>query len=202
MKHLILSLFAMTLSAAGMAQCVDRIVPYDGGKVTITSPDKLFSGCEMRLCRWDRPQSQKVFAIQLDLTDRAEHVCQGNLLTIHFKDGTRISLTNMQDTQADITHESYIDTRQHTYTDIVPVYDGWYDAIYGVPVTGTYTENVPVSRTTSFLSLFYILSPKDIEKIAQGKVSQISLVTDQQTIIKKARPLSEAIAAQYNVLKQ
>ena len=201
MKRLLLLTFATMLAAAGMAQCIARVAPYNGGKLTVTSSEKLFSGCEMSLCRYVDAQNKTIYAIELDLTDRGEHACEGNLFTVHFKDGSRISMTNMFDAKAEIDHDSYISTQTHTYTDFVPVYDGWYDAIYSVPVSGTYVENMPVNRTTAYLTLFYIISKQDIQKIAKVNVSQVSIVTDGETIVKKARGISRSIAALYEVLK-
>lgn len=201
MKKLFVVFAALMACICVSAQTIERVTDFEGGKVVMTSAERLFSGCKMRLCTYTGADKKKVYGIGLELTDRATHVSEGNVFTIHFKDGSRITLHNLWDTKAEVTQEQHVNTYHHSYTDFVPVYDAWVDAIYSVPIDRSYVEHVPVTSTSTFTTLYYIVTPAQLDKIAQGDVSKVSIVTNEETIVKKARPLSEAVASLREVLK-
>lgn len=201
MKKMILSAMVFVCAMTMNAQTIERIMDIEGGKVWVTSQEKLFSGCQLRMGRYE-DGTDVVYGLILELTDRANHVCAGNLFTIHLKDGSRITLTNLWDTKADVEHEDYVETFNRTNTNFMFLYDAWDEAIYSVPVTTSYQERVPVHKTTSRATLSYIITEKQIQKIIDSNVKQVSIVTDEGTIVKKARPLSDAVSVLYEVVKK
>lgn len=197
----LLIIFALLSSMTVGAQNIERTTNYKGGVVKITSAEKIFSGCQIRLCNYTDSKGGITYGLEVDLTDRTNHVCEGNNLTIHFKDGSRITVSNLWDTKAEVKHESYVQSYDHTVTDFVPVYDAWLDAVYSAPITRHYTEHVPVDNVTTFARLYYILTPAQIEKIISSKIKDVTIVTDENTIVKKARPFSEAVSELYEVVR-
>lgn len=190
---LIAIFITMAICMPAQAQIIEKRYENEDGTAYLTNAVSLFSGCKLRMCSYHFKDGRIAYGIGLDMTDRIDHVCKGNLLTIHFKDGSRISLSNLYDTKADVHQEHSISTQDHYHTDYIPVYDGWYDAFYAVPVETRYTTTTPVVRTTTFASLYYVVTPEQISKIAEGNVADMSIVTDSETIVKKARPLSRAV---------
>lgn len=200
MKKIFVIIAAMMATVLASAQTIERVTDFEGGKVAMTSAEKLFSGCKMRLCTYVGADKKKIYGIALELTDRATHVSEGNVFTIHFEDGSRITLHNLWDTKAEVTQEHHVDTYRHVQTDFIPVYDAWDDAFYSVPVDRSYTEHVPVTSTKTFTALYYIVTTAQLDKIEKGDISKVSIVTDEETIVKKARPLSSAIAKLRTIL--
>lgn len=200
MTKFIFSVLALVCSLSMSAHTIERQGTFDGGKITVTSQEKLFSGCQMRMCRLVKDH-KTFYELELDLTDRADHVCEGNLFNIHFSDGSVISLTNLKDTQARVVREEHMETYTHTYTHYAHYYSPWSGCFYSVPVTRCYQEHVPVCTTTTFASLYYVITPQQIDKIINGNVKAVSIVTDNNTIVKKARPLSRAVADLYSIVR-
>ncbi len=199
MKKYVLSLallMAMTLSVS--AQSVEKRYNTDKGKLTVTSAENLFIDCDLRMCSFlPKGSTEARYGLELDLTDRVYYASKGNLLTIVFKDNSTIELENLFDTKAEISQESHVESHPEYRTTFVPVYDPWLDAFYSEAVTQRFTQVVPVTTTTSFADLYYKITPEQIDKILHNKVKEIRIVTDQGTIVKKARPFRDAIAALY-----
>lgn len=200
MKKLMILLVA-SISLCCQAQNIERKTELDGGILSVTSAEKLFSGCKMRLCHFVSKEDN-LYGLELDLTDRVRSVSKGNLLTITFRDESTIVLENLYDTQAEVTVERSVESRTEFGTTFVSGYDPWFGVFYSEPVRTAYTADVPVMRTSTFASLYYLITPQQIKKIINGKVSNIQIVTDSETICKKARPISDNFELLYSLFKK
>lgn len=199
--HLMLLLLVAVYSLPTQAQVIERKVDDEEGVAYLTNALSLFSGCKMRMCVYHYKTGKVVYGIGLDMTDRVSQVSKGNTLTVLFKDGSTIQLENLYDTKADVHQEETYTTVEHHYTEMVPVFRSW-RGFYAVPVDESYSEVLPVTRTTTFASLYYIITPEQIDKIVNGNVKDMSIVTDDKTIVKKARPLSKAIKKLFPAVKK
>ena len=186
------------LVSAGAVQTEAQSIAYRGeyqqDKLVITSPIRLFSGCDICMAAMQpKNGGKKHYGIELDLTDRVYRVRKGNLLTVYMKDGTQIEMSNFADTKADITEETHLETQDNYNTTFVSGYDPWFDAFYTEPVTFHTRTTEPVTTVTSYAELYYLISLEQINAIINGKVDHITIATDDGIIEKKARPLSAAI---------
>lgn len=197
MRHHIIYLLAVV--AMGLASCaaprsieVDR-TESDGARLRMTSANSIFSGCELRVCQYTPQGKNPVYGICLDIQDRIIHASAGDLLTIYMKDGNRVQLKNLYNAQSEVHEHVENELETEVYTDYVPVYSAWHDAIVAAPVTRTYQYTRPVVREDSWVRLYYMMTPDQMSQVAEGKVDHIELVTDRETIVRRAHRISRAI---------
>lgn len=165
-----------------------------GAHLRITSANRLFSGCGLRLCEYTPVGQKTYYGIELDIEDRIIRARKGDLFTIYLKDGQKIVLRNLYDVKSEVTQELETETQTEMYTDFVPVYDAWYGAVYTVPMIGTYRRPRTVVRTNSFVKLHYIISKEDLNRIATSTVDHITIATDQSPIDKDGDIMPEIIS--------
>lgn len=197
MKHsfyFILAVVAMALTACAAPRAieVDR-TESDGAQLRITSANRIFSGCELRICQYTPKGQNPVYGICLDIQDRIIRASAGDLLTIHMKDGSTIQLKNLYNAESEVHERVENEVETGMYTDYVPVYSAWHDAVVAAPITRTYQYSHPVVREDSWVRLYYIMTPEQMSRVAEGKVDHIELVTDRETIVRKAHAISRAI---------
>ena len=192
-------IFALNASA----QTVEKKIEAEEGLLKITSAEKLFSDCKIRMCSFtpNEKGAKTLYGIELDLTDRVQSASKGDLLIISFEDGSTIELANLYDTQAEVSQETRMETQHNMGTAYVPAHRAWGRVIGAHPLTYTYEEDVPVTTTTTFASLYYKVTEEQIDKIIKGDIKGIKIVNNRETIEKKARPFSEAVADLFPVIK-
>ena len=199
MKKFAFTIIALLISVVTInaASTIDSDSDTKNGRIVTTSGEDLFIGCRMHLsANVDKHNNPVSYNIVLDLTDRMTYANSGDCLTIHMANGNDIVLHNMFDTKADVTREEYIQTYTQPVTRYMTGFSPWC-GFYGMPVTGYYTQHVPAVRTTTFARLYYKVTPAQLSEIANNKVKGISIVTNAETLNKKARPLSSAVAELY-----
>lgn len=176
------------------AQSIEKKAEFEGGQVEITSAQKLFSDCKLRMSRYEKDGNVK-YGLVLEMKDLASHVDKGSQFTITFKDGSTISLSNLRDSEATVKREA----STKTVSDDVTVYRAW-RGIGRARSVSVYHEE-PVITTTTFIRTFYIVTPEQIEKISTNKIKNVSIVTDEETIQKKASSLSKIVATLFPLIK-
>lgn len=170
-----------------------------GAHVRLTSANRLFMGCGLRLCEYTPKGEKTYYSIELDIEDRIIRARKGALFTIYLTDGTTVVLRNLYDAKSEVTEHVETETDTEMHTDFVPVYDAWYDAVYTVPVTRTYRYSRPVVRQDSFVKLHYIISRADLDRIMAAKVDHIVVATDRQPIEKTGRDLPEILSRLFSL---
>jgi len=201
-SRLLILCMLVIVCTCGFAQTIERQQRFEDGDLRITSAEKLFSGCKMRMCSYESDDGKyKIYGIELDMTDRVRFVQEGDLFTIFLEGEESISLANMYETRADVTTEQHVQTHDRMHTDFVMTYDPWFDIISASPITRMTTEHVPVTTSTSYANLYYVLTSEQIERIINGKVERVTIVAANKTIEKKARKLSETMAELFPLIK-
>lgn len=196
MKKMFLALMGvLVLTGCGMVREIEcDTVNEEGAHVRITSANRLFSGCGVRICEYTpKGEKQAQYALELDIQDRVIRARKGNLLTVHLYDGSKVVLKNLYDAESEVTETVENQLESNTYTDFVPVYDGWYDAVYSVPVTRRYSYTRPVVRRESWVKLYYIITPAQMQQIIDGQVESVVVATDREPIEKTGRDLPEIL---------
>lgn len=195
MKRTILALMSIVLlTGCGMTRQIEcDTINDEGAHVRVTSANRLFYGCGVRVCEYTPQGGHAQYALELDIEDRVIRASKGDLLTIYLKDGSTVVLRNLYDAKSEVTEHIETETDTEYQTDFVPVYDGWYDAIYTVPVTRTYRRTRPVVRRDSWIKLYYEISSAQTQKITNGEVDHIVIATDRQPIEKTGRDLPEIL---------
>lgn len=203
-KFLFILIGSLLLTGCGMVREIEcDTVNEEGAHVRITSANPLFYGCKVRVCEYTpKGKKKSQYAIELDIQDRIIKASKGDLLTIRFDDGSKVVLKNLYDAESEVTETIENETESGMYTDYVPVYDGWYDAIYSVPVTRTYHYTRPVVRQKSFVKLYYYVSEEQVQKIINSKVTDIVIATDLESIEKAGHSLPEIINGLMSLFKE
>jgi len=194
-KKLLLALMStLLLTGCGMTREIEcDTIDEEGAHVRITSANRLFYGCGVRVCEYTPKGEAPVYALELDIEDHVIRASKGRLLTIHLTDGKTVVLSNLYDAKSEVTESVEMQTETGLYTDFVPVYDGWYDAVYSVPVTSTYRYSRPVVKRESWIKLYYIISPEQIQQIIHSQVDYIVIATDRTPIEKSGEDLPEIL---------
>lgn len=193
-KISIFLLSTLLLTSCGMTRQIEcDTINDEGAHVRITSANRLFYGCGVRICEYTPKGQKSVYSLELDIEDRIIHASKGDLMTITMYDGQTVKLRNLYDAQSEVTEHVENETETQMYTDYVPVYDGWYGAVYSMPVTRSYRYTRPVVRQDSFVKLHYIISENQMKTIMNGKVESITIATDREPIEKTGRDLPEIL---------
>lgn len=203
MKKILFALLGMlVLTACGTIREIEYdATDEDGAHVRITSANRLFYGCGLRVCEYTPKGGKTLYALELDIEDRVLRVSKGDLLTIRLANGKNVTLQNLYDAQSEVTQTIVDEAQTHLYTDMVPVYDVWYDAVYAIPVTTSYHTTRPVVRQDSFVKLYYIIHPDQLQEIISNEVKSVVIATDRETIEKDGEDLPEILQVLMNLFK-
>lgn len=198
----LLAIVALLLPSCGAYRMIEcDTVDETGARVRITSSERIFSGCNLRVCQYVTVKQDTVYGVELDIEDEVIQSRKGNLLTIQFANGRMVVLKNLYDTKSEQVQRVETETDTQFYTDYVPVYDAWLDAVYTVPVTNSYRRSRPVVRTESLAKLYYLITKEQITEICNNEVTGVVIVTDSHPIRQRVKGLSDSVRELFGLFR-